>query len=892
MCAIRRIPASALAFLAFGLIGAGGLRADEAIRGEQLDPSSYGPSYIESMDEAIERARLAPPKAGEETQRRPGAWLIPTRGATTAPHSGAHNVINKWGDPRIGIGFPGVVDVHGAYFAGQAAEGVWTDGIRVMGYRGGKAVGKTDWFRDLGAEPMWFEMNLKGVDRIEIVAVPVFRGAGFYAMDDLTYSVTADSEETTGKRIVVDFDDLPYKTELTGTGYAGLTWEAGAGEFPETDFIHAPFSPPDEAVSLSSSAQRVRPSGTRATAPTLITSFQGVIRGDAGSFSRPPDTDGAVGPNHYVETVNRVFAVYDKESGAELVSMHLGTFLPGSSGDPRVLFDHHSWRWIIHVTDFDANIFLAVSLSDDPTGDWFKTSFSVRPEPNSSCWPDYPTLGVDANGIYIGVYTVGCDMTIFAIDKAPLVAPSPSLGTITAFRGLTIFGYSYHPAHTYGTPPGEYVLSLGEDKENLHLHRIDPPLTLPTLVDIGEVSVTPFVNPPDADAMGSITPISTIDARLMMSVYRNGSIWSAHTVNVDGRAGVRWYQVDVASRTLVQSGTVAHAVLHYYFPSIMVNQADAVVLGFSGSYYLQYPSCYYTGRLSTDPPGEMANPVVFRFGEAPYNLLDPGGHNRWGDYSYTTLDPVDRATFWTIQEYVHAEDVWGTYIGVLSTGIVDCNNNAVPDHCDRDCGPPGGECDVSRCGMSIDCNLNFIPDECEGDCNGNRVPDECDIAQGTSSDVDASGIPDECEVRPPAIPGGIHGGRKNRYISVSPDNSFALAYQIEMAESAYFPESTGVLGWVGEPDANGVSRVVGEPYFGNAWPDVVHIGDCQIIPVATYRVRSTMDGVIFSDPLMLGTIERPDPWYYGDTVGIGLGQPAPFGFSVPNGIVNVNDVQA
>ncbi|UCE62052.1 MAG: hypothetical protein JSU63_10090, partial [Phycisphaerales bacterium] len=25
---------------------------------------------------------------------------------------------------------------------------------------------------------------------------------------------------------------------------------------------------------------------------------------------------------------------------------------------------------------------------------------------------------------------------------------------------------------------------------------------------------------------------------------------------------------------------------------------------------------------------------------------------------------------------------------------------------------------------------------------------------------------------------------------------------------------------------------------------------------------------------------------------IGLGQPAPFGFSVPNGIVNVNDVQA
>ncbi|UCE62027.1 MAG: hypothetical protein JSU63_09940, partial [Phycisphaerales bacterium] len=60
MCAIRRIPASVLSLLAFGLIGAGGLRAEEAIQGERLDPSSYGPSYIESMDEAIERARLAP----------------------------------------------------------------------------------------------------------------------------------------------------------------------------------------------------------------------------------------------------------------------------------------------------------------------------------------------------------------------------------------------------------------------------------------------------------------------------------------------------------------------------------------------------------------------------------------------------------------------------------------------------------------------------------------------------------------------------------------------------------------------------------------------------------------------------------------------------------------
>ncbi len=35
--------------------------------------------------------------------------------------------------------------------------------------------------------------------------------------------------------------------------------------------------------------------------------------------------------------------------------------------------------------------------------------------------------------------------------------------------------------------------------------------------------------------------------------------------------------------------------------------------------------------------------------------------------------------------------------------------------------------------------------EGELDCNANRVPDACDIAQGTSEDEDGDGIPDECE---------------------------------------------------------------------------------------------------------------------------------------------------
>lgn len=46
-----------------------------------------------------------------------------------------------------------------------------------------------------------------------------------------------------------------------------------------------------------------------------------------------------------------------------------------------------------------------------------------------------------------------------------------------------------------------------------------------------------------------------------------------------------------------------------------------------------------------------------------------------------------------------------------------------------------------------DANQNGIPDGCEEDCNGNRIPDDVDIAGGSSRDCNHNSVPDECEVR-------------------------------------------------------------------------------------------------------------------------------------------------
>ncbi len=87
--------------------------------------------------------------------------------------------------------------------------------------------------------------------------------------------------------------------------------------------------------------------------------------------------------------------------------------------------------------------------------------------------------------------------------------------------------------------------------------------------------------------------------------------------------------------------------------------------------------------------------------------------------------------------------------------VCDCNDNGVPD-----------DCDIAN-GTSTDCNANGVPDECEPfedcndngvldacdiadgisiDCNANGVPDACDLADGTSADCNRNGVPDECDI--------------------------------------------------------------------------------------------------------------------------------------------------
>ncbi len=705
---------------------------DQAVETPAITAALIGPAQVttegvETWDDVIARIAVAGdvvtnPKARNGAQ---GSWVVPSdRSTYERASSGERYVTNKWGDTRMGISFDGVVTFEGASFGGQGAgAGVWAAGVRVLGYLDGKLVGETEWSKPLTERPIWVPAALAGVDRIVIEARPVHQGAGFFAMDDVTFS-------RDGTKTVVTFDDLGPATKLRDSKYAGLSWETGTGDF-KTDADWAMPAPKvlanDEIspIGVFEEPQLELRGVAPPPTPLQLLTFQGPKRGDFGTGSFPPDTCGAIGPNHFVSVVNTIFAVYDRSAGGLVTGSTLNSFQPGTSGDPRVMYDAVDDRWIVVSTNFSTSIFVAYSLTNDPTGAWFKFSFNASTGTNAGCNVDYPTLGYDDRGIYIGAFMFNsCGMSLFAIDKASLLAGSPSVGNIWAFRQLPSFATTQPCVHL-GVQPGEAYAVARASSSQIRKYTLTGPLntgTAPTLSNI-IVPIAVHSSPPDAPASGAGTPLDTVGSRLMNAVYRDGKIWTAHAINIGGRAAARWYEIGTATNSVAQFGTISDPTFYYYDPTLSVNSVGAMVIGFSGSHASVFAGAFYAGRRAFDPLGATSIPFEYKVGEASQNLIDGFGRNRWGDYSLVTIDPNDDLGFWCIQEYSESpSNIWGTWVAQLSYDN-DCNNNGIDDLLDI------------GSGFSLDINGNSVPDECEPFPDPFTLTSPADLATGIDATI-------------------------------------------------------------------------------------------------------------------------------------------------------------
>ena len=683
----RSLLCSPFIVLALGLLVAGPLPAAAQSRtGERLPADALSDGVVETWDDMLTRMRRQPPPNRIDVEapfNRVGVWAVPSDGAADHAHSGTRYLTNRDGERRLSIGFPDQVTLRDAWLAGQGGLGAWAEAVRFIGYRDGREVGRTAWSDELIGKPRLVTINLRDVDRVVVEAQANATGGSWYALDDLTY-VEADGATRT-----LDFEDLDFRAIVTDSDYAGLTWGQGAGQLGEGDAVHPPIEaerdhaeedPADADAPEELPADVIAGADGAPTAPVVVDHFEGVRRGDAGQFSFPPDPCAAAGPDHVVAVTNLNFAVFNAVTGAQQSNVPLGGFQPGSGGDPRVIFDHHSRRWIVMSTDFGTRILLAVSTSSNPLGSWFKTAITISRDADAGRWPDYPTLGVDANGIYIASMMVGSPttMTVLAVDKAPLLAPSPSLGTVTAFRNLAPVG-SMQPCVTYGDSGGVFIAARWSNT-SIRLWQIQGALdNAPTLSFHGSVSIPSHAAPPDVPALGSTVNLDTVGPRLMNAVWRDGQLWTAHTVALGTRSCVRWYAIDTATRTATH-GTVLSFERSYFFPSLSVNAFGDVAMGFTAASADTYASAWFTGRRGSDAPGQMADPQPYRVGSGPINLIDGFGRNRWGDYSLTTIDPDDPFTFWTIQSYGRSTNTWSTEIARLAFDPIETPlNDSCPD---------------------------------------------------------------------------------------------------------------------------------------------------------------------------------------------------------------------
>ncbi len=441
-----------------------------------------------------------------------------------------------------------------------------------------------------------------------------------------------------------------------------------------------------------------------AWAPALGSSFIGLS--DNGMVI-PPDTMGAVGPLHLVETLNSEVGFFNKSTGALISNVSLQTFwssLGTGSGqpdyspfDPKVIYDQHSGRFIAVTMGGSSSpnswLMLAVSATSDPTGTWYKWAIDADTDGGAQLfnnWADYPGFGVDANYVYVTANMFSNTNTyqyskVWVVPKTQLLNGNASI-TVTEFRNPTGSYFTMQPAHVFGSSSTEYFVHEDYGCPDpvlpcLRLNNITFPGGTPTWNSMGYIVVNSYSssNFPNAPQLGSSNGIATNDRRLLNAIFRNGSLWTTHTVynSTGAKTEVAWYQINPANAspsspygTPVQQGRVSDANRWYYFPSIAVNSNGDVGIGSSGSSTSEYAGAYYTARNASDASGTMQSVALLKAGLAPYYKTYSGTSNRWGDYSATVIDPSDNTTFWTLQEYAGTSNLWGTWWGKFALATI------------------------------------------------------------------------------------------------------------------------------------------------------------------------------------------------------------------------------
>jgi len=435
-----------------------------------------------------------------------------------------------------------------------------------------------------------------------------------------------------------------------------------------------------------------------------------------------PDTMGVVGQDYFVELLNEAIAVFAKTNGQMLQTTDVWSFFSVTNSplpaitDPRILYDRDNQRWIASIVNpASENVILAVSKTSSPLDvitNWVKYTIQVA-QPNADT--DFDTLGMDQNGIYLSVVhrTGGTNagFTVAAFRKEDIYSGKTNYVILTN-TNPGLLSWAIQPAVNFdqvATNGYAWFVAKGPPEWGANYYsggailyrRLQWSGTNAVWADATWITnpITSYRNYFDLDGTNSLySPtdgigapqaggsskigLGNVGSRLMMAVIRNGYLWTCQHVGLSGtnggylgdqtgtnvdRSAAQWINLQVGTTNLTYnaSGRVYDPAptnpFWFYVPSLMVNCANDMVMGFSGSSANNYISAYYSWLFN----GNLAAsaPIALQTGTTAFT-----SGSRWGDYSYTSIDPADDWTYWTLQEYAYPSGVysWATWIVQLN----------------------------------------------------------------------------------------------------------------------------------------------------------------------------------------------------------------------------------
>src|SRR5262245_58209118 len=447
-------------------------------------------------------------------------------------------------------------------------------------------------------------------------------------------------------------------------------------------------TPGGEAATSAPAPRQLEPTGV---------SFRAVSTALGGSPVAPSASMGDIGPTQILVHVNGRIRVFDRNGVIGPLNSNNNSFWEAVRNgfrvsDPNVRYDRLSGRWFIVMINLEAvNNRIVLAVSNGPTIT-ASTSFTLfyfnvglaPAEAANFC--DYPGVGVDAHAV-----TIGCNMynsagsfqhsTVYVVRKSSLLSGGPIV--ITPFVDVT-GGTTAGPWSPRGVdnddPQATESYFIGVDIPllgGLMLRRVTDPGGAPVLsgnipLAIPSTSL-PILQVSENSSVG-LDPLD--DRRFMAAITKNKitglpTLWTAHHLAVDAsciaavsgsgrRNAARFYEfgsLTAPAPAPLQAGTLCDTAAvnprGYIYPSIIGTGQGHAAIGASSAAPNAMAGVAVASRRRDDPPGTIGAPVFPQPGLAGYTLL-AGNFNRWGDYSFTAVDPNDDMTVWTFQEYADA----------------------------------------------------------------------------------------------------------------------------------------------------------------------------------------------------------------------------------------------